>query len=110
VASSRIRLYAPPRELFSLKHTAIVDRDSSTAAKDAATRWLMQSWQTARPWGSGRVFPNFPDQDLDDWAHAYYGPNHERLLRIKGTYDPDNVFRFHQSLSSRIHRRGGPPS
>jgi FAD/FMN-containing dehydrogenase len=98
------------RELFSLKHTAIVDSDSSKDAKDAAPRWLMQSWQTARPWGSGRVFPNFPDQDLDDWAHAYYGPNYERLLRIKGTYDPDNVFRFHQSLSSRIHRRGGPPS
>jgi FAD/FMN-containing dehydrogenase len=56
------------------------------------------------------VFPNFPDQDLDDWAHAYYGPNHERLLRIKRTYDPDNVFRFHQSLSSRIDRRGRPPS
>jgi FAD/FMN-containing dehydrogenase len=98
------------RELFSLKHTAIVDCDSSTAAKDAAPRWLMQSWQTARPWGSGRVFPNFPDPDLGDWAHAYYGTNYERLLRIKGTYDPDNVFRFQQSLSSRIDRRGGPPS
>jgi FAD/FMN-containing dehydrogenase len=91
------------RELFSLKHTAIVESDSSKAAKDAALRWLMQSWQTVRPWGSARVFPNFPDPDLDDWAHAYYGPNYERLLRIKGTYDPDNVFRFHQSLSSRIH-------
>jgi hypothetical protein len=50
------------RELFSLKHTAIVDSDSSKAAKDAAPRWLRQSWQTARPWGSGRVFPNFPTQ------------------------------------------------
>jgi FAD/FMN-containing dehydrogenase len=89
-------------ELFSLKHTAIVDSDSPKAAKDAALRWLMQSWQSVWPWGSGRVFPNFPDPDLDDWAHAYYGPNYERLRRIKGTYDPDNVFRFRQSLSNRI--------
>jgi hypothetical protein len=89
------------RELFSLKHTAIVDSDSPKAA-DAALRWLMQSWQAVRPWGSGRVFPNFPDPDLDDWAHAYYGSNYERLLRIKGAYDPGNVFRFRQSLSSRI--------
>lgn len=87
--------------MFSLKHTAIVDSDSPKAA-DAALRWLMQSWQAVRPWGSGRVFPNFPDPDLDDWAHAYYGSNYERLLRIKGAYDPGNVFRFRQSLSSRI--------
>jgi FAD/FMN-containing dehydrogenase len=85
-------------ELFSLKHTAIVASDSSKATRDTARRWLRQSWITARPWGSGRVFPNFPDPDLDDWGHAYYGTNYERLLRIKGTYDPDNVFRFHQSL------------
>jgi FAD/FMN-containing dehydrogenase len=98
------------RESFSLKHTAIVDAHSSNAAKDAALRWLMQSWQTVRPWGSGRVFPNFPDPDLEDWAHAYYGSNYERLVRIKGTYDPANIFRFHQSLSGRIHRRGRPQS
>lgn len=86
------------RELFSLKHTAIVDADSPKSARDAARRWLMQSWLTVRPWGSGRVFPNFPDPDLDDSGHAYYGTNYERLLRVKGTYDPDHVFRFHQSL------------
>jgi FAD/FMN-containing dehydrogenase len=97
-------------ELFSLKHTAMVDSDSSKSAPDGARRWLMQSWMTARPWGSGRVFPNFPDADLDDWGHAYYGTNYERLLRIKGTYDPDNVFRFHQSLPNRLHRRGTSPS
>jgi FAD/FMN-containing dehydrogenase len=90
------------RELFSLKQTAIVDSDSPKAAKDAAQRWLRQSWETVRPWGSGRVFPNFPDPDLEDWGHAYYGRNYERLMRIKGTYDPDDVFRFRQSLSSRI--------
>jgi FAD/FMN-containing dehydrogenase len=98
------------RELFSLKQTAIADSDSSKAAKDAAQRWLRQSWQTVRPWGSGRVFPNFPDPDLEDWGHAYYGPNYERLVRIKRAYDPDEVFRFRQSLSSRIRQRGRPPS
>jgi FAD/FMN-containing dehydrogenase len=89
------------RELFSLKQTAVVDSDSSKAAKDAAQRWVRQSWQMVRPWGSGRVFPNFPDPDLEDWGHAYYGLNYERLVRIKRAYDPDDVFRFRQSLSSR---------
>jgi len=88
------------RELFSLKHTAVVDSDSSQTASDAAQRWLTRSWVTARPWGSGRVFPNFPDPDLEDWRHAYYATNYQRLLRAKATYDPDNSFRFHQSLQS----------
>ncbi len=87
-------------ELFSLKHTAIVDCDSSEFTKDAARRWLTKSWRTVRPWGSGRVFPNFPDPDLKEFASAYYGTNYERLLRVKATYDPDNSFRFHQSILS----------
>jgi FAD/FMN-containing dehydrogenase len=52
------------------------------------------------PWGSGGVYPNFPDSDLQDWPHAYYGRNYDRLLRVKAKYDPDNFFRFHQSLSA----------
>ena len=85
-------------ESFSLKHSAVVDSNSSDAAKDAAGSWLAKSWATVRPWGTGRVFPNFPDPDLEDWGSAYYGANYVRLLRVKQTYDPGNTFRFHQSL------------
>ena len=92
--------FAHRRELFSLKHTAIVDCRASKAARGAAQRWLTKSWRAVQPWGSGRVFPNFPDPDLADWRHAYYGANYERLLSVKATYDPRNFFRFDQSLPS----------
>ena len=85
-------------ELFSLKHATTVDAASSNEANASARRWLTQSWRSVRPWGSGHVFPSFPDPTLEDWQHAYYGTNYDRLLKVKRTYDPDNIFRFHQAL------------
>jgi hypothetical protein len=50
------------------------------------------------------VYPNFPDPDPQDWTRAYHGANYSRLLRVKARYDPDNFFRFHQSLPSLTPR------
>jgi FAD/FMN-containing dehydrogenase len=85
-------------ELFSLKHSASVDTEASAPERGTAREWVTQSWEIVRPWGSRRVFPNFPDPDLRDWGRAYYGANLERLLQVKARYDPENVFRFAQSL------------
>ncbi len=77
---------------------------ASRAEGDAARDWLARSWAFVHPSGSGGVYPNFPDPDLQDWAHAYYGANYSRLLRVKAHYDPGNFFRFHQSLPSLASR------
>ena len=85
-------------ERFLLKHAVALGRAASRRERDAGRDWLARSWAIAHPWGSGGVFPNFPDSDLGDWEHAYHGINYERLIRVKASYDPDDVFRFHQSL------------
>ena len=56
--------------------------------RDTARDWLARSWALVHPWGSGGVCPDFPDPDLQDWARAYTGPNHDRLRRVKAAYDP----------------------
>jgi FAD/FMN-containing dehydrogenase len=85
-------------DLYWLKHATEVDPGASNAEKEAAHEWVTRSWELVHRWGTGRVFPNFPDPDLDDWAYAYYGKNLDRLLRVKARHDPGNIFRFHQSL------------
>ena len=79
-------------ELFLLKHSVVVDRSASTGAKEAAHRQVDASWASVHAWGSGRMFQNFADPDLDAWADAYVGPNHDRLVQIKARYDPSDLF------------------
>lgn len=81
--------------LFLLKHSVTVDTDEH----DAARRWLAGSHASVHRWGTGGVYPNFPDPDLTDWAAAYHGPNYSRLQRVKDRYDPTGFFRFHQAIS-----------
>jgi len=86
-------------ELFVVQHLLILDPDVAAISGGAVQDWLTRSWALVHPWGSGGVYPNFPDPDLQDWAHAYYGENHDRLVRVKAKYDPEGFFRFHQSLA-----------
>jgi FAD/FMN-containing dehydrogenase len=81
-------------ELFVIQHLLLIDPEASASENRVAGDWLAQSWELVHPWGSGGVYPNFPDPDLDDWAEAYYGKNYERLVRIKARYDPSNFLRF----------------
>jgi FAD/FMN-containing dehydrogenase len=89
------------RELFQLKHAVVADARASTSEKEAAYRQVLRSWASVHRWGSGRVFQNFSDPDLEQWSDAYYGTNLDRLMRIKARYDEVGFFRTPQSL--RIH-------
>jgi hypothetical protein len=53
-----------------------------------STRRVDRSWAIAYAHGSGRVYPNFPDPQLDSWADAYHGGNLARLVAAKHAYDP----------------------
>ncbi len=80
------------QERFLLKHGVVVDPEASEAERFQARGWLARSWELVRPWGSGGVYPNFPDPDLDDAPRAYYGRNLDRVARAKARYDPGGFF------------------
>lgn len=79
--------FAHRGELFMLEHIG-----------DAPSTWVDRSWQVAHVDGSGGVYPNFPDPQLNDWATAYHAGNYARLAAAKSAYDPDRLFDFPQSV------------
>jgi hypothetical protein len=93
--------FAHRSERFLLKHAVVLDADAAAEERDAARDWLARSWSLVHPHGSGGVYPSFPDPDLTDWGRAYHDVNYERLTQVKRDYDPDDVFRFPQSLPPR---------
>jgi FAD/FMN-containing dehydrogenase len=81
--------------------TAFAHRDQRFLLEHVAapaSTWIDRSWDIAHAEGSGRVYPNFPDPALVDWASAYHGDGHARLVAIKRTYDPGRLFSFPQSV------------
>ena len=92
--SAAATAFAHRAERFLLKQEAVVDAGASESDRQAARGWLSRSWALVHPWGSGGVYPNFPDPELEDPLRAYHGPNLERLREVKAAYDPDRVFTF----------------
>ncbi|MFC4050639.1 FAD-binding oxidoreductase [Actinomadura syzygii] len=65
-------------------------------APDAA--WLRATHAAMEPYLGGAAYVNYIDPDLKDWARAYYGPNVDRLRKVKAAYDPEKLFRFPQAV------------
>ena len=65
---------------------------------DDTDAWVDRSWSIAHPYGSGRVYPNFPDSKLHDPGSAYHGRNLARLRTVKHHYDPTRLFSFPQAV------------
>ncbi len=43
-------------------------------------------------------YRNYPDINFTNWPELYYGSNYKRLQAVKKQYDPNNLFRYEQSI------------
>jgi FAD/FMN-containing dehydrogenase len=81
--------------LFYISIVSLWDHDSEA---EENIKWTNEYKQILSPYLNGHVYQNYADDELTDWADAYYGQNYTRLQQIKRTYDPENLFEFQQSI------------
>lgn len=60
--------------------------------------WIEAFHASMEPYLSGGAYQNFVDRSQENWADAYYGENLPRLVELKRKWDPENLFRFQQSI------------
>ncbi|HEX5498581.1 MAG TPA: BBE domain-containing protein, partial [Thermomicrobiales bacterium] len=82
------------RASFYLEWDARWTRPASEGAAVTAVELMRLALQ---PFVTGS-YVNVPDPGIPDWQDAYFGANAPRLRRVKAQYDPNNVFRFAQSI------------
>jgi len=73
-----------------------VDPDPANAGK--IRDWAVRYWEALHPTSAGGAYVNFMMDEGTDRVRASYGPNYDRLARVKAHYDPDNFFRINQNI------------
>jgi FAD/FMN-containing dehydrogenase len=73
-----------------------VDPDPANAG--VIRDWAVSYSDAIRPHTLGTGYVNFQMQETGDKVRAMYGPNYDRLARIKGHYDPENLFSVNQNI------------
>jgi FAD/FMN-containing dehydrogenase len=76
----------------------IVGVDPDPANAEAIKRWTVDYWDATHPYSSGGAYINFMMDEGQERVQATYGPNYPRLVEIKTTYDPTNLFRVNQNI------------
>lgn len=61
--------------------------------------WARQFFEAMQPHASGVYVNNLGTEGADRVKAAYTPATYERLVALKGAYDPNNVFRFNQNIA-----------
>jgi FAD/FMN-containing dehydrogenase len=60
--------------------------------------WTDEFWEAIQPFSADGVYVNYLGDEGEDRVKAAYGTNYQRLVELKNTYDPTNLFRVNQNI------------
>lgn len=69
--------------------------------------WTREMWAALRPYSTGDVYVNNLGDEGQDRVKAAYGPNYERLVKLKNKYDPTNMFFLNQNIKPNVSIEAG---
>ncbi|HET9671339.1 MAG TPA: BBE domain-containing protein, partial [Actinomycetota bacterium] len=78
--------------------TNIVGVWPDAADNDANMAWVRGYFEALAPHSTEGGYVNFMSGDDRDRIRASYGDNYDRLVEVKRTYDPANLFRVNQNI------------
>jgi FAD/FMN-containing dehydrogenase len=64
--------------------------------------WAREFFAASAPYALGSVYINFMTEEEDARIKEAYGKNYDRLVQIKNTYDPKNLFRHNQNIRPSV--------
>jgi FAD/FMN-containing dehydrogenase len=79
--------------------TNIVGIWADPAQNDDNTAWVRNYFEALAPYTTEGGYVNFMSADDQDRIRASYGANYDRLVEVKRTYDPGNLFRVNQNIA-----------
>ena len=96
--------FAHRSALFAIRYTAFWSVTAPSEVAAAHLGWVRDTHAAMQPYVSRGAVTNYSDPELTDWGAAYYGTHLERLVAVKRHYDPDNFFRFPQSIPTQLKK------
>jgi hypothetical protein len=74
------------------------------AAEDERNiQWVRDLWQALQPFSTGNIYVNYEsDVGVDRVQAAYGAAKYARLVALKNTYDPTNVFRLNANITPTV--------
>ena len=78
-------------------HVIACDTDNPSDMQQCI-QWVRNYWSAAHPHSAGGAYMNFLMEEGADRVQAAFGDNYARLARVKGTYDPQNLFHYNQNI------------
>ena len=73
-------------------------RWGTAAEDDRCIQWCREYFKASAAFASGGAYVNFLTADEVDRLRTAYGPNYDRLGKIKKKYDPENLFRTNWNI------------
>jgi FAD/FMN-containing dehydrogenase len=79
--------------------------DPEPGHDDALRQWSVDYQEALHPYSAGGAYVNMMMDEGPDRVRASYRDNYDRLVKIKATYDPENLFRVNQNIDPNGGRR-----